>query len=70
MADPAAAPVVTQVYAQPGVPVLMPPIPGFPSLNLTMGAVVVSGWASVFTFAVVCAAGEYNPLVEDFRERG
>lgn len=45
---------VTQVYAVPGLPVLLPD-----GLNrhITLGALVVSSWASVFTGGVVLACG-------------
>ncbi|KAH7096894.1 hypothetical protein BKA62DRAFT_774775 [Auriculariales sp. MPI-PUGE-AT-0066] len=52
--DTAPMPVFTPVMAVPGLAVLMPP--GVPSIHLTMGAVVVASWSSVFTFAIVCAA--------------
>ncbi|KZV94803.1 hypothetical protein EXIGLDRAFT_834769 [Exidia glandulosa HHB12029] len=56
MADPAAAPAgpLTPSPALPGIPVAFPP--GFPSLNLTVGAVTISTWLSIFLFGVVCAA--------------
>ncbi|EJD50125.1 hypothetical protein AURDEDRAFT_112276 [Auricularia subglabra TFB-10046 SS5] len=40
--------------AQPNRPVVFPT--GFPSINMTVGAVTISTWCSVFAFGVVCSA--------------